>query len=136
MTPQEIIEKLKSKFGETITDAKAEGVVDPFVKVKAESMKEFALFLRDDTELQLDFLMCLSGIDLGKGNLGVVYNLYSMNKKHKITIKVEVQRDKKHTTWLELLSPVILICDESYSRRIGKDIRSVKITKCLSFIKE
>jgi len=96
MTPQEIIEKLKSKFGETITDAKAEGVVDPFVKVKAESMKEFALFLRDDTELQLDFLMCLSGIDLGKGNLGVVYNLYSMNKKHKITIKVEVQRDKAY----------------------------------------
>ncbi|MBI3193214.1 MAG: NADH-quinone oxidoreductase subunit C [Ignavibacteriae bacterium] len=94
MTPQEIIEKLKSKFVETITDTKVEGVVDPFVKVKPESMKEVALFLRDDADLQFDFLMCLSGVDLGKGNLGVVYNLYSMNKKHKITIKVEVSRDK------------------------------------------
>ncbi len=101
MSPQEIIEKLKSKFGETITDAKADGVVDPFVKVKAESMKEVALFLRDDADLQLDFLMCLSGIDLGKGNLGVVYNLASMEKKHKITIKVEVPRDKAEVPSVE-----------------------------------
>ncbi|MBI5214569.1 MAG: NADH-quinone oxidoreductase subunit C [Ignavibacteriae bacterium] len=101
MTPQEIIEKLKSTFGEIITDAKAEGVVEPFVKVKAESMKDVALFLRDDTDLQLDFLMCLSGIDLGKGNLGVVYNLASMNKKHKMTIKVEVPRDKAEVPSVE-----------------------------------
>jgi NADH-quinone oxidoreductase subunit C len=37
--------------------------------------------------------MCLSGMDYGKGMLGVVYNISSVAKKHKITVKVEVPRD-------------------------------------------
>ena len=94
MTPQEITEKLKAKFGEAITDAKLEGVVDPFIKIKAESLKDVALFLRDDADLQLDYLMCLSGVDFGKGIIGVVYHLASISKKHKITLKVEVSREK------------------------------------------
>ncbi len=94
MTPQEITEKLKAKFGEAILDAKLEGVADPFVKVKAESVKEIALFLRDDDDLQLDFLMCLTGVDLGKNMLGVVYHCYSMTRGHKITVKTEVSRDQ------------------------------------------
>ncbi len=94
MTPQEITEKLKAKFGDAITDAKLEGVVDPFIKIKAESLKDVALFLRDDSDLQFDYLMCLSGVDFGKGVIGVVYNFASMSKKHKITIKVEVTREK------------------------------------------
>ncbi|MBI3189671.1 MAG: NADH-quinone oxidoreductase subunit C [Ignavibacteriales bacterium] len=101
MTPQEITEKLKSQFGDAITETKLEGVVDPFVKIKPETMKEVSLFLRDDADLQLDFLMCLSGIDLGKGNLGVVYNLYSMTKRHKLTIKVEVPREKAEVPSVE-----------------------------------
>ncbi|TAK63842.1 MAG: NADH-quinone oxidoreductase subunit C [Bacteroidetes bacterium] len=94
MTPQEITERLKATFGDAITDAKLEGVVDPFIKIKAEAIREIALFLRDDIELQFDFLMCLSGVDFGKGLIGVVYNLYSMSKKHKITLKVEVSKEK------------------------------------------
>ncbi len=94
MTPQEITEKLKAKFGEAVTDAKLEGVVDPFIKIKAESLKDIALFLRDDADLQLDYLMCLSGVDFGKGIIGVVYHLASISKKHKITLKVEVSREK------------------------------------------
>jgi len=94
MTPQEIAEKLKTKFGEAITDVKSEGVLDPFVKVKAEAMFDVALFLRDEADLKFDYLMCLSGIDFGKGLIGVVYNLHSMTKKHKITVKVEVPREK------------------------------------------
>ena len=94
MTPQEITEKLKAKFGEAIVDAKLEGVIDPFIKIKAESWKDVALFLRDDSDFQFDYLMCLSGVDYGKGVIGVVYHFASMSKKHKITIKVEVTREK------------------------------------------
>jgi len=43
--------------------------------------------------MQFDFLMCLSGVDYGKGALGVVCNIYSMTQKHKVNIKIDVPAD-------------------------------------------
>lgn len=93
MTIQEISDKLKTKFGDAILEIKIEGVVDPYVKVVPTSWKDIALFLRNDDDLKFDFLMCLSGIDYGKGTLGVVYNMFSMTKRHKINVKIEVPKD-------------------------------------------
>src|ERR1041385_8228580 len=94
MTPQEISDKLKTKFSDAVLEVKIEGVVDPYVKVSPARMLDVAAFLQEDADLQFDFLMCLSGVDYTKGILGVVYNLFSMTKRHKITIKVEVPVDK------------------------------------------
>ena len=94
MTALEISERLRSKFGDALLEVKAEGVPDPFVKVKQEALSEVSRFLRTDGDLSFDFLMCLSGVDLGKNTLGVVYNLYSMTKRHKITVKVELPAEK------------------------------------------
>jgi len=93
MTPKEISDILKSKFGNAIVEVKIDGAVDPYVKVASAGWKEVSLFLRDDPELNFDFLMCLSGVDYGKGTLGVVYNIYSMTKQHKVNIKIEVPKD-------------------------------------------
>jgi NADH-quinone oxidoreductase subunit C len=93
MIAQDILYKLKEKFGETILDAKVEGVLEPFAKVKPENIREVAYFLRDEADLAFDYLMCLSGIDLGKGLLGVVYHLGSISKKHRFAIRVEVPRE-------------------------------------------
>jgi NADH-quinone oxidoreductase subunit C len=90
MVATEILNKLKSQFSDAIIDSKLEGVLDPFVKVKTESIREVSYYLRDNSDLQYDTLMCLSGIDLGKGILSVVYHLASIKHKHKITLKVEV----------------------------------------------
>src|SRR5260221_1845740 len=90
MTPQEISERLKSKFGEALLEAKLEGVVDPFVKLAPPAIAEAALFLRDESDLAFDTLMCRSGVDYTKDVLGVVYHLSSMARRHKITLKVEV----------------------------------------------
>lgn len=73
---------------------KIEGVVDPFIKVASASVHDIALFLRDEADLHFDYLMCLSGVDYGKNILGVVYNLSSTSKRHKITLKVELPADK------------------------------------------
>jgi NADH-quinone oxidoreductase subunit C len=93
MTNQEISEILKQRFPDSIVEVKSENVVAPFVKISPTKWKDIALFLRDDQEMQFDFLMCLSGVDYGKGTLGAVYNIYSMNKKHKINIKIDVNAD-------------------------------------------
>lgn len=94
MNALEISEKLRSKFGDALLEVKAEGVPDPFIKVKPEVLGDIAAFLRGDSGLEFDFLMCLSGVDYGKSTLGVVYNLYSMTKHHKITLKVELPAEK------------------------------------------
>jgi len=101
MSPQEILDKLKSNFGEAILEAKLEGNPDAYIKVAPKSIKEIGMFLRDDNDLQFDFLSCLSGVDVGKGNLGVVYNLASIKLKHKITIKVEVPVTDAHVPSVE-----------------------------------
>jgi NADH-quinone oxidoreductase subunit C len=90
MTAQEIYEIVKTRFGEAILEAKLEGVIDPFVKVAPDKIKDVALFLRDDERLQFDLLMCLSGVDYTGGKLGVVYHLNSMKLNQKIVLKVDM----------------------------------------------
>ncbi|HLX11750.1 MAG TPA: NADH-quinone oxidoreductase subunit C [Bacteroidota bacterium] len=90
MSPQEITAAIKAKFPEAVLDAKLEGVIDPFLKIAPAAILEVSRFLHESPELSFDYLMCLSGMDNGKGMLGVVYHLASMEKKHKIVLKVEV----------------------------------------------
>ena len=94
MTLQEISDKLKTQFPDAVLEVKIEGVVDPYIKVVPASLRDISIYLRDDIDLQFDYLMCLSGMDYGKGTLGVVYNFFSMKKKHKLNLKVEVPKDK------------------------------------------
>ena len=105
MSIQEIAEKLKTKFGQAVLEMKTEGVLDPYIKISPSDIREVASYLRDDHELSFDFLMCLSGVDYGKGTLGVVYHLFSMTKRHKITMKVEVPVDHAEVPSVESLWP-------------------------------
>ncbi|MFQ5652124.1 MAG: NADH-quinone oxidoreductase subunit C [bacterium] len=94
MTPAEIHQKLQSKFGDAILDFSADAL-DPFVKVDPAKILEIATFLKEEPALKFTSLMCLSGIDYGADtNLGLVYNLHSMEKKHKITLRVDLPREE------------------------------------------
>lgn len=94
MTLPEIAEKLNEKLPGAVTEVKAEGVPNPFLKISAGLITAVGGFLREDPGLQFDYLMCLSGVDYGKGMLGVVYHLYSMTHRHRLTVKVDVPADK------------------------------------------
>ena len=91
MKPQDIFEKLKSQFGDQIVELNDQPPSDAFIIIKAEQLLDIMLFLRDDDAFKFDYLMCLSGMDLGE-NLGVVYNLNSIELVHKIAIKVMVPK--------------------------------------------
>ena len=97
MTPQEIFDVLKAKFGDSIKELKSDKPVDPFIIVSAEKIAEAGAYLRDYEEFLFDQLMCLSGVDIGDGNLATVYHLYSFEKKHKIILKTIVPKDKTDT---------------------------------------
>lgn len=100
MTAQEINEILNTQFGDAILDSKLENVPDPFIKIQPEKIKEVAEFCKDDSRLQFDYLMCLSGVDY-KGKLGVTYHLFSMTHRHKIVLKVEVPTESPNVPSVE-----------------------------------
>ena len=93
MTPAEIHARVKERFGAQILEFD-ESVPNPSIKLAPEVVAEVGQYLKDDPELQFNYLMCLSGVDFGAGkNLGVVYHLQSMPLMHQIVLKVELPRE-------------------------------------------
>lgn len=95
MTPQEIHDTLKSKFGDGVVEAKLDAP-QPWIRLAPDRTKSAAFFLRDESSLQFDYMSCLSGVDYNDGNLGVVYHLFSMVHKHKIVLRANAPRDNPH----------------------------------------
>ena len=115
---QEIYEILKSKFGESVLELKTDVPVDHFIIVDPMKINDVCLFLRDEQELKFDALMCLSGVDdangekvkddsgtevLQGGTLSVYYHLHSVSLKHKVTLKVSVQRENPEVESVEFV---------------------------------
>jgi NADH-quinone oxidoreductase subunit C len=95
MTAQEIHAGLKAKFGDAVLAAKLE-VMQPWISIAPDRMKDVAFFLRDDSSMQFDSMMCLSGVDLNDGRLAIVYHLFSMVHKHKIVLKAFCTKENPH----------------------------------------
>ena len=92
MEAQEIYNLLKKSFDCGIGEIKTDIPAEPFIIIDADKINSIGYFLRDEESLQLDYLMCLSGVDYDNDNLAVVYHLYSMVHKHKINLKVIVPK--------------------------------------------
>lgn len=90
MTPQEIFDRLKEKFGNRVLDLTEN--VDPFIRVSADAIAEIGLYLRDDEAMGFESLMCLSGVDYPE-HLSLVYHLFSSAHRHKITLKADLGRE-------------------------------------------
>jgi NADH-quinone oxidoreductase subunit C len=95
MTAQEIHDSLKAKFGDAVLDAKLD-VMQPWLSIAPDRMKDIAFFLRDDPSMQFDYMMCLSGVDYNDGRLGIVYHLFSMVHRHKIVLKAFCTKENPH----------------------------------------
>src|SRR5690606_27512468 len=92
MTPKQIAEKLKHKFGDAITASLPEDK-HPRVHTTAAHWRSMAETLRQDAELDFDFLLCLTGVDyVADDQLCVVYDLRSMTRRHEFAVKVYVDR--------------------------------------------
>ena len=88
---KEIYDRLKGKFPQGVVEI-AEGPGDPCVVVTGESLLEICQHLKDDSELQFDYLACQSGHD-DTANLWSIYHLYSVPKNQRAVVKVRLPRD-------------------------------------------
>ena len=84
---QTVVQKLTSKFSNAIV--LPEQSADMLnITVKKEVIHDLLLFLRDDPQLQFNFLTTLCGMHYPETNqLGVVYHLHSFVNNHRIRIK-------------------------------------------------
>ena len=92
MTPQEAAEKLKARFGETVS-APVEFRDEMTVAVAQEKLVEICRFLK--TECAFDMLSDLSGVD----NYGedprfeMDYHLYSLTHRCRLRLKVKISEE-------------------------------------------
>ncbi len=90
-----ILTKLKEKFPDSILGS-AEFRGELTIIVKRENIVSLCVFLRDDPELSFNFLSDLTAVDyLGrKPRFDVVYHLYSLDKNHRLRLKVKVEESE------------------------------------------
>jgi NADH-quinone oxidoreductase subunit C len=92
VTPTGIHARIKERFGDQVLEFE-EALLNPSIKLTPEAVAQVGHYLKDNSELQFNYLMCLSGVDYGAGKpLGVVYHLQSMTLMHQIVLKVELPR--------------------------------------------
>ncbi len=103
MIPQEIHTALQQQFPGAVVDAKLDGVLNPWIKIAPDRIRDVAIWLRDTETCQFDSLMCLSGMDYTGGKLGVVYHLNSTKLNHTIVLKVDVTVDNPHCQSVEAI---------------------------------
>lgn len=101
----QLLDRLTKKFGSKISGSNLQAI-DPWIEVTPDGLVEVCKFLKDDAELKLDYLNCITGIDYlevdpkkaakadFQPHTEVVYHLSSIVKKHSLVVKVKLPRWK------------------------------------------
>jgi NADH-quinone oxidoreductase subunit C len=89
-----VLEKLKSRFADAVLEVK-EFRDELTVVVPKQRIVEICRFLKEDPQLQFEFLADVFGIDMytPTKRFGVIYNLYSLQNKNRIRIKVFTEEE-------------------------------------------
>jgi len=87
-----VLNRLRRKFGDAILETNAEHGNETAVVAK-DRLVEIATFLRDDPELELDMPIDCTGVDWyerREPRFDVIYHLYSVARRHRLRLKVQV----------------------------------------------
>lgn len=90
-----IIDKIQNKFRDAIIESHSfRG--DSTVVVKREELKALCYFLKNDRELDFDYLLDVCGVDYlpREPRFEVVYHLSSIGKRHRLRVKTRVAENE------------------------------------------
>ena len=63
--------------------------------ISPDNWNEVSTLLKNESDLDFDYLMCISSYDKGDGKIyGVAYNLFSTTKNHYLEVRVETEEGK------------------------------------------
>ncbi len=151
MEKEEIKKLILQRFPSGVSEVESKDELA--LTVAKDKIVELSGFLKNADTLRFDSLMCLTAVDAREDGFGLVYHLSSMQKRHKLTLKVGLDRETaeiesvssvwKTANWLErevfdmfgikfLNHPDlrrILLPDEWTAYPLRKDFVSDKVTK-------
>ena len=87
MTFDEIVKFIQSKAADktSLIEQKEAILVSP------DNWNEVSMLLKNEPDLDFNYLMCISSYDKGNGKIyGVAYNLFSTTKNHYLEVRIEV----------------------------------------------
>jgi NADH-quinone oxidoreductase subunit C len=94
MTPQDICQRLKVRFGPAITQSLPDDK-HPRVHIQAQDLPGVAEFLLLSADLGFDWLACVTGVDyVSENKMACVYDLYSTRHGHWFAVKAYTDRAK------------------------------------------
>ena len=88
MTFDEILKFIQSKAADitSIIEEREAILVSP------DNWIELSMLLKNESDLDFNYLMCISSYDKGDGKIyGVAYNLFSTSKNHYLEVRVEAE---------------------------------------------
>jgi len=124
MNEKELLAKIMEKFPAVLESKPAAGALPAFnltIDAPASSIAEICAWLKTGG-LKFDYLACLSGVDL-KDKLLLIYHLYSMEFKHKLILKTDLDRTKP-----ELSSVATVWQAANWHEREAYDLFGIKFT--------
>lgn len=88
--PDPVVEALLERFGDGVEGEGEDRAGTPIVRVVADALLDVMTWLRDDGTTGFDFLSSLTAVDWPERSprFDVVYNLYSIDGGHRLTVKV------------------------------------------------
>ena len=96
MTSEEIVEKVKAGLADVIQDISLpQG--DAVIFVASDSLPAVAEYLKNDADLKFDYFSDVRGVDYlleeREPRFEAVYQLYSIDHKHSIRVRVAIDED-------------------------------------------
>lgn len=92
MDKEQLIAAVTAKFPEVTVDAAVANL--PSVIVPLAKFRALMEFLNSDAQLKFDYPMCQTAVDWPEQKkLVSTYHLYSMDHKHKLVVKCELERE-------------------------------------------
>ncbi|MGD8924574.1 MAG: NADH-quinone oxidoreductase subunit C, partial [Syntrophobacterales bacterium] len=94
MEARDILERIRRIIGESDLVWVEDMPGDPYLIAPKEKLRRLAIYLKGDSHLAFDTLMCLSGVhNMGEQDeMEVVYHLYSVRHQHEFILKVKLDR--------------------------------------------
>ena len=88
---------IQQKFPDSLSD----GLNEEFIGLKREKWIEIAEYIKSSSDIYIDSLQCITGIDLGDNILQSRYNFHSMRHGTLIEIRISVTRDSPNIPSIE-----------------------------------
>ncbi len=88
MKRADFLKKLQERWPESIQDERNENGLE----VPAQAIPEALAYLRDDPETRMNYLDFITAVDYPPDTMHVIYSLYSLDKQHRVQLKVKLDR--------------------------------------------